>query len=218
MLLTGRATAQVPGPPAAAGPGADAGPLSLALVLSQSPIPSGVITTENPSGSLARSATGPDLPPVSWPDVLTRLTARHPDYAADWQDEVLVIERRQSACVRATSEAAVGPATLEGDAARLLVLLGWMASGDPAPIHGGVISSRETGSTTAMPAPRTLRLVLPAATPLRDALNRLVRENRNGVWIVWQHRRPDGGTGCRLVAYYSGGLIAASTSDFAVVP
>ncbi len=100
---------------------------------------------------------------------------------------------------------------------RLLVMLAWLASGDPPPVPGGQISMLG-GDAIAQPASPlpSLELAMHRALTLEAAFDTVVSLNKGGVWIIWQHQRDDGAIGCRSVGYYSNGQVGASSRDFAV--
>lgn len=212
--------AQVPALPSAALAAAEIGPLALALVLAASGVPAGVITAERPDRDPGITQTPPGSAAVSGAEVARRLLAHHPRYAVEWRRGVMGIEPRQSVCGERLTGTTVGPTTVEGRAAQVLVLLGWIASRDSSPVHQGVVSQIAIGRAEPgpPPPPRALRLVLAKTMTLRDALDELVRENAAGVWTVWQHSRPDGAVGCRLIGYFPDGVVVASNTDFAVAP
>ncbi len=211
-------TAQAPELPAAALLGAERGPLALALVLAAAGVPAGIITSENPDRDPGVPIAPPGSPAVSGEAVAQRLQSHHRRYVVEWRRGVVGIEPRQSVCGERLTGTTVGPATVEGRAAQVLVLLGWIASGDASPVHRGVVSQIAIGRTEpGPPAPvRTLRLVLSTRVTLREALDELIRQNAAGVWTVWQHPRPDGAVGCRLIGYFPDGVVVASDTDFAV--
>jgi hypothetical protein len=211
----------MPNMPAAALPAAERGPLALALVLAGSGIPAGVVTSDPPDEDPGVPVVSSDAPPVESAAVARRLVARYPAFAVEWRREVMGIELRRSVCAEQLTATTVGPVTIEGQAGKLLVLLGWMASRDSS-VHTGVVSRVAIGRGSpelTPPAPaRSLRVALTSTVTLRDALDQVVRENDGGVWIVWQRSRPGGAVGCRLTGYLADGIIIASNRDFAVVP
>jgi hypothetical protein len=214
------APSPVPDLPAAALPAAQRGPLAVALVLAASGVPAGIITSEDPDRDPGIPQAPPDSPAISGAAVAQRLLTHYPRYAMEWRRGVIGIEPRQSVCGEELTATTLGPATVEGRVAQVLVLLGWIASGDPSPAHRGVVSQIAIGRAEPGPPapPRALRLVLSKTVTLREALDELVRQNAAGVWTVWQHPRPDGAVGCRLIGYFPDGVVVASNTDFAVVP
>jgi hypothetical protein len=205
--------------PEAVADAADRGPLALALALAPLGIPAGLVTTENPS-----RVEPVDIDPAAarttpLDAVLTALAARNPEYAVTWRSGVLGIAAEGLECGRVAKTLTLKPARMVSDMPRLLVMLAWLASGDPPPVPGGQISMIG-GDGTAPPAPPlpSLTLEMPRPLTLETAFDTVVRLNKGGVWIIWQHRRDDGATGCRSVGYYSNGQVGASSKDFAVLP
>lgn len=215
------ASPPVPELPARALSAAERGPLALALVLAGSGVPAGVVTSDQPDRNPGVPVVSAEAPPVESAAVARRLMARYPAYAVEWRRGVMAIEPRHSVCAEQLTAKTVGPVTIEGQAGKLLVLLGWMASGDTL-VHAGVVSrvtvTRGQAASTPPPPARSLRVTLTSTTRLRDALDQVVRENAGGVWIVWQRSLPEGAVGCRLMGYLADGMIVASSRDFAVAP
>jgi hypothetical protein len=198
---------------------AERGPLALALALAPLGIPAGLVTTENPS-----QVEPVDVDPAAGRTtplgtVLGTLTAGHPGYSATWRSGVLGIEAAELECGRIARTRTLKPARLVSDMPRLLGMLAWLASGDPPPVPGGQISTigGDGAIRPGSPLP-SLELEMPQALSLESAFDTVVRLNKGGVWIIWQHRRGDGAIGCRSVGYYSNGQVGASSRDFAVVP
>src|SRR5690606_31740759 len=88
----------VPTLPAAALASADRGPLALALVLAESGVPGGLVTTDQPDRDPGSVVITPDSPPVEGAAVARRLEDRHPPYAVDWRRGVMGIEPGPSVC------------------------------------------------------------------------------------------------------------------------
>src|SRR5205814_3957986 len=117
------------------------------------------------------------------------------------------------ACSRALDTIKLKANSIETDSARTLVVLSWLASGDPPPVHAGtvgVLGAREGDPLPPPPQLPTVRLVIADGMTLRAAFDAVVKQSKGGVWIVWQHARDDGATGCRSVGYYSNGQVGAS--------
>ncbi len=198
---------------------AERGPLALALALAPLGVPAGLVTTENPSRVEpveVEPAAGRTTPLGT---VLAALAARHPEYAVTWRSGVLGIEAAGLECGRVAQALTLKPARMMSDMPRLLVMLAWLASGDPPPVPGGQISMLGGDGTSppASPLP-SLELEMPRPLSPEAAFDAVVTLNEGGVWIIWQHRRDDGATGCRSVGYYSNGQVGASSRDFAVLP
>ena len=197
---------------------ADQGPLALAFVLAPFGLPAGVITAADPSrlpfGELAARLTEPRTVPAN--DVIERFIRDQPNSHVTWQGEVLRIEDRDLGCGREVRRRTVGPVEVEGDMSRLVVLLGWLAGGRNGPIPGGTMGPAVPTRVEAAPLP-TIRIASAQALSLSEGLDELVRQSLGGVWVVWQHQRPDGRIGCRAAAYFPNGYVGASLEDFAVL-
>lgn len=197
---------------------AERGPLSLVHALATLGVPAGLVTRENPSVVEAVTVDPDSRETTSLTTVLSAFSSRHPDYAVKWRSRVLGIEGTGLACADAARAQKVKPARMTSDMPRLLVMLAWLASGDPPPVPGGQISM--LGGKAMVPAHpelRSLELMLVATTSLEAAFDQVVTLNQGGVWIIWEHRRDDGAIGCRSVGYYSNGQVGASSLDFAVL-
>jgi hypothetical protein len=205
--------------PEAVAVAAERGPLALALALAPLGIPAGLVTTENPSQVTPVDVDAASGRTTPLGNILTALAAHHPDNSVTWRSGVVGIEAADLECGRIARRLTLEPARLVSDMPRLLVMLAWLASGDPPPVPGGQISMLG-GDGTGPPAPPlpSLELEMPRPLNLEVAFDTVVRLNKGGVWIIWQHRRDDGATGCRSVGYYSNGQVGASSRDFAVLP
>lgn len=206
--------------PTAALAAAEAGALPLASVLASRGVPTSVVTTENPS-AVTPIPIGSAAPlTVTMDQVVARFQAKHPTDTVALADGMLRFEQSGLACGRALDTIKLKATSIETDAARLLVVLSWLASGDPPPVHAGtvgVLGAHEGDPLQAPPQLPTVRLVITEGMTLRAAFDAVVTQSKGGVWIVWQHTRDDGSTGCRSVGYYSNGQVGASMKDFATV-
>jgi len=197
---------------------AERGPLSLAHALATLGVPAGLVTRENPSVVEAVTVDPDSRETTPLTTVLSAFSSRHPGYAVKWRPPVFGIEETGLACADAARALTIKPARMTSDMPRLLVMLAWLASGDPPPVPGGQISTLG-GKTVAAAAPPlpSLDLILSRTTSLESAFDKVVTLNKGGVWIIWEHRRDDGNIGCRSVGYYSNGHVGASSQDFAVL-
>jgi len=202
--------------PASALPAADAGPLRLGFLLAGFGIPTGIVTTDNPSDPETFKADVSGPASVRLADVVARFAAAHSDYLAAIDRGILTIARRDLVCGRQIDLISIRPTVVDGDLSKLLVLLSWMASGEPPPGPAGTMSV--IPGKAGDPPARSLPLVhfaSTAGTTLRQAFDRAVQENKGGAWIVWQHVLPDGRIACRSAGYYGNGrTVGASTKDF----
>jgi hypothetical protein len=203
--------------PATAAGAADRGALPLGFALAHVGVPMGIVTADNPSDPSVFASTVSAQPAVQLQEVVARFASAHPDHRIAWNDLVLSIERTDLACGHALDDIRLAPLTASGDMSRLLVIIAWLASGDPPPISGGSVS-RVDGTLGLLPKLPYLDLTLPAGVTLRSAFDDVVRRNQGGVWIVWQHALADGSLGCRSAAYYSDGrTVGASLKDFKTI-
>jgi hypothetical protein len=206
--------------PAAAMTAAEAGALPLASVLATHGVPASVVTTDDPS-SVTPVRIGPAPPPnVTIDQVVARFQARHPKETVALVDGMLRFEPSDLACSRALDTIKLKANSIETDSARILVVLSWLASGDPPPVHAGtvgVLGAREGDPLQPPPQLPTVRLVIAEGMTLRAAFDAVIKQSKGGVWIVWQHTRDDGATGCRSVGYYPNGQVGASMKDFVIL-
>lgn len=206
--------------PAAVLDAADAGALPLAFALATRGVPTGVVTTDDPS-AVAPFRIDPGAPAaVTLDDVVARFQSRHADQRIAQKDGFLALEQPGTACGRALDAIVLKTNTFWSDAARLLVWLSWLASGDPPPVPAGTVSVLGGREGDPLPPPLSLpafRFTVAEGTTLRAAFDAVVRRDGGGAWIVWQYTRDDGTTGCRSVGYYSNGQVGAATKDFAIV-
>ena len=181
---------------------AEAGALPLGFLLARFGVPTGIVTTDNPSDPdiFKRNVSAP--PSVRLADVLARFTATHPGDAVTMDGARLTIERKDVICSRRIDAMTLKPTTVDGDLGKLLVLLSWVASGDPPPVPGGTMSFiRTNAGDPPAPALPAIHFASTPGTTLRQAFDGAVLENKGGVWIVWQHTLPDGRTACRSAGY-----------------
>jgi hypothetical protein len=205
--------------PAAAMTAAEAGALPLASVLATHGVPASVVTTDDPS-AVTPVRIGSAAATVTLDQAVARFQARHPKATVALADGVVRFEQPDLACGRALDTIKLKANSVETDAARVLVVLSWLASGDPPPVHAGtvgVLGAREGDPLQAPPQLPTVRLVITEGMTLRAAFDAVVKQAKGGVWIVWQHTRDDGATGCRSVGYYSNGQVGASMKDFVIL-
>ncbi len=196
---------------------ADAGALPLAFALATRGVPAGVVTTEDPSAIAPIRIDPAAAATATLDEVIARLRAKHPDYAVGVKDGVLGLEQSGTECGRAVDSIRLKANTLQADAPRSLIVLSWLASGEPPPvpaIHVTTFGGRVGESLPPLPP---IDLVIAEGMTLRAAFDDVVRRNKGGVWIAWQHTRDDRSTGCLSVGYYSNGQAGASTKDFAIV-
>jgi hypothetical protein len=196
---------------------AEAGALALASVLATRGVPSSVVTTDDPS-AVTPVGIGPAAPAsVTIDQVVARFQARHPHDTVALVDGILRFEQPNLACSRALDTIRLKANSIETDSARVLVVLSWLASGDPPPVHAGtvgVLGAREGDPLQPPPQLPTVRLVIAEGMTLRAAFDAVIKQSKGGVWIVWQHPRDDGSIGCRSVGYYPNGQVGASMKDF----
>jgi hypothetical protein len=204
--------------PASALQAADAGSLHLGFVLARFGVPTGIVTTENPSNPEIFKADASGPPALRLGDVVARFAARHPGDTAtlDPSSGRLTIEGNNLVCARQLDALPVRATTATSDLSRVLVLLSWIASGEPPPGPAGTMSfvGNKAGAPPA-PALPPVRFFSTSGMTLRMAFDQAIGANHGGVWIVWQHTLPDGRTGCRSAGYYSDGVtVGAATRDF----
>ena len=216
--------AQTPAPvvrlPAEALKAADAGALALAAALATRLVPMSVVTTDDPSAVAPARVDPAAALTTTLDDIVARFRSAHPDYEAAIDNGVLKIQQPDLACLRSVGTLTLRATNVSADMARLLILLSWMASGDPPPIPAGQVSVLGAHEGDPLPQPPPLpdlHLTVSAGTTLAKAFDDVVRLNHGGVWIVWQHDKPDGSIGCRSVGYYSTGAVGAAMKDFAVI-
>jgi hypothetical protein len=206
--------------PAAAIVAAQMGALPLAALLATHSVPVSVITTDNPSAIVPIRIGPGDTAAVTLDAVIAKFQANHAKDTVAFTDGVLRIEPPDLTCSRALDRIKLKPTSLDTDTVRALVMLGWLGSGDPPPAHAATIGALGAPPDDALAQPPKLPIVhLPIADglPLRAAFDAVVKQSKGGAWIVWQHVRDDGATGCRIVSYFSNGQAGGSMKDFAVV-
>jgi hypothetical protein len=197
---------------------ATAGVVPLAYVLARAKVPAGIVTADNPSDfAFARAATGLDVAPsVPIADVVARFTSRFPQYRVTWRDAVLSIAAEDSPCLDAVQKSTAGRlGAMSMDASRVLVFLtqairGQLGQGPPRGTTGSILGNM---SDLAQKLP-AISYTLENEMPIAEAFDRVVRNNKGGVWFAWQHTRSDGKLGCRSVAYWPNGLVSAPDEDF----
>ena len=206
--------------PAAAMTAAEAGALPLASVLATRGVPASVVTTDDPSAVTPVRIGPAGQGNVTIDQVVARFQARHPKDTVALVDGMLRFEQPDLACSRALDSIKLKANSIETDSARVLVVLSWLASGDPPPVHAGavgVLGAREGDPLQPPPQLPAVRLVITEGMTLRAAFDAVIKQSKGGVWIVWQHPRDDGSTGCRSVGYYPNGQVGASMKDFAIL-
>jgi hypothetical protein len=211
---------QLRDPPVPAGATAAArqGALPLAWELSAVGIPMGVVTTEDPATTVTRSQSS-SLPGTTLRAALAALNETHPRYSSSGIGDVLTVEERGLQCGALLDRTTLEFTTLDGDMLRLLMLLAWVASGDPGPVPSSAVKMVALPSGTPSRARSQLHIEIPAQTTMRAALNLIVKKAAGGAWIVWDHPTTDGRRGCRMVGYASDGTaIAIGSKDFKVLP
>jgi hypothetical protein len=220
LVLSFPLTIQEPADPllaATALAAADAGPMPFAAILARARIPAGVVTTDSPNDRGNPSFSPPATLPLDTPlsAALNRFHDRHPAYVIARRAGVVSLEL-PGACARLIGERLVGPTTLAGDPTRLLVQIVALAAGvrgSPEGVSGPFVNG-DMGPRAPMPS---ISVTVTQSEPLRDALDRVVRQAPGSVWVVWQHTRPDGATGCRDVGIHWNESMSASAADVLVV-
>jgi hypothetical protein len=203
--------------PAAAVAAAQQGVLPLALALSGLGIPMGVVTTEDPATAVTPSEPSAS-PGTTLRAALTTLNATHPRYSSSWIGGMLTVEERDLRCSALLDRTTLEFTTLDGDMLRLLMLLAWVASGEPGPVPSGAVKLLPLPSGTPRRTLSALHVEIPAQTTLREALNLVVKKAAGGAWAVWDHPSSGGLRGCRMVGYSpDGAAIAIGSRDFKVV-
>jgi hypothetical protein len=195
---------------------AEAGPLPLGFLLARFGIPTGIVTTDNPSDPEIFKVGTSGRASVPLADVVARFAATHSEHVAAIDRGILEITRKGLLCGRQIDLIAIRPTVVDGDLSKLLVLLSWLASGEPPPGPRGIMSdiSNKPGEPPAPSLP-LVHFASTAGTTLKQAFDRAVQENKGGAWIVWQHVLPDGRIACRSAGYYGDGrTVGASAMDF----
>lgn len=204
--------------PAVALEAADRGAVPLAYVLAQFGVPTGLVTTENPSDSAFAWTVGrlAEPPALRASEAAGRLMRAHPRYQVEWARGVLSIVERDAVCGAPLAEPRVEPIVIDGDLSRAFLLLTWM-SGDMSSPPAGTVSGPPGARLASFTPLSALKVNVAAGATLGAALDEAVRVSGGGAWIVWQHDLPDGRIGCRSVGFYPNGQVGASRTDFRVI-